>query len=147
MRVGKIRKSRIILLIAAIVIVVVGIFFVKKLVLGNPLQGEWVTAKGEYYLDIEDENEAEIHVLVNEEMVDVDVRYEMNKKDRTIRFLLPAASMYDEAVDELEGKVSVAELSEKMEVIVTSFEYSMDQDKLTLTEREYGEQMIFTRVK
>ena len=144
---SKIRKSRIILLLAAVVIIVVGIFFAKQLLLGNPIQGKWSTMKGDYYLIIEDDNEAELVVLIEDKLVEMDIQYEMDKKTRMITFLLPTTSMYDEAVEEFDGKVSVAELSDKVEVIFTSFEYSMEQDTLTLTEREYGEQMIFKRVK
>ena len=136
---SKIRKSRIILLLAAVVIIVVGIFFAKQLLLGNPIQGKWSTSK--------DDNEAELVVLIEDKLVEMDIQYEMDKKTRMITFLLPTTSMYDEAVEEFDGKVSVAELSDKVEVIFTSFEYSMEQDTLTLTEREYGEQMIFKRVK
>ena len=147
MSVGKIRKSRIVLLLAAVVILVVGSFFAKQLLFGNPIQGKWSTSKGDYFLSIEDENEAEVFVLVNDELVEMDIQYELDKKSRIITFVLPAMSEYDEAVEELKGKVSVAELSEKAEVFLTSFDYSMERDTLTLTEREYGEQMIFKRVK
>ena len=143
----KIRKSRIVLLVAAVVIIIAGALIVKQFVFGNPLQGKWVTSKGEYYLTIEEDQEAELLVLVNEEMVEVDIRYEIDRNSRMITLYVDSATEYEDAVDDFDGKVSVAELSDKLEVILTSFDYSMEQNTLTLTEREYGEQIIFTRVK
>lgn len=143
----KIRKSRIVLLVAAVIIIIAGALIVKQFVFGNPLQGKWVTSKGEYYLTIEEDQEAELLVLVNEEMVEVDIRYEIDRNSRMITLYVDSATEYEDAVDDFDGKVSVAELSDKLEVILTSFDYSMEQNTLTLTEREYGEQIIFTRVK
>ncbi len=144
----KISKTHLVLLIAAVVIVLVSLFFLIKIVRGNPLQGKWATAKGEYYLTLEDneKNGAKLIVLVEEELVEVNLDYEIDKKAKTIIFISDPEA-YEVAVEDFEGKVTALALYEQLEILLKAYDYSLEKNTLTLTEREYGEQIIFTRVK
>jgi hypothetical protein len=46
----RLSKHRIVLLIAAGVLVIVALFFAYEFLWGNPLQGKWTTSKGEYFM-------------------------------------------------------------------------------------------------
>ena len=43
-----------------------------------------------------------------------------------------------------EGLYTEEMLENALSPVTTSFDYSVDQEELTLTEREYGEQFVFT---
>ena len=53
----------------------------------------------------------------------------------------------EEAAKESKGALTAAEIDAALDAYMTSFDYSLENDKLTLKEREYGEEIIFTRVK
>lgn len=144
----KISKTHLILLIAAAVLVIVALFFGGKLIWGNPLAGEWATSKGELHLTLEEDTkkEAKFIVLVGEEPVEVKFDYQLDKKEKTITFLSEPED-FELAVEELEGRVSALALYEEVEDLLVAMEYSLEKDTLKLTEREYGEQIIFTKVK
>ena len=44
-----------------------------------------------------------------------------------------------------DGKLTESVLQTALSRFVTSFDYSMERQTLTLTDREYGEQMIFDK--
>ena len=70
----RLSKHRIVLLIAAAILVIVAGFFAYEIFFGNPLQGKWTTSKGEYFITIEKEDGAtdvDAVVLVKEELVKV----------------------------------------------------------------------------
>lgn len=145
----RLSKHRIVLLIAAVVLVIVAAFFAYEIFFGNPLQGKWTTSKGEYFITIEkDEGATEVDavVLVKEELVKVKLGCELDKKAKTITFSSNPDD-YEEDVKEFEGTVTAVELNEQLQELLNAFDYSLDKDTLTLTDREYGEKLIFTRVE
>ena len=145
----RLSKHHIVLLIAAAVLVIVAGFFAYEISYGNPLEGKWTTSKGEYYLRIDKdygETGVDAVVLVKEEPVKVKLECELDKKAKTITFS-SEPNEYEEDVEEFEGAVSAVELHEQLQDILKAFDYSLDKNTLTLTDREYGEKLIFTRVE
>ena len=49
------------------------------------------------------------------------------------------------AAEESEGKLTQESMETAAESLDDSFDYSVDQDTLTLSEREYGDQIILIR--
>ena len=47
--------------------------------------------------------------------------------------------------EETEGAYTEADLEAAVSALLTTFDYSVDGMELTLTEREYGDQMTFER--
>jgi len=142
----KLSKERIIFLVATLLIVLVlGIFWIGTII-GNPLEGEWKSETNGFYLDIDDEGEAELRVTVKETPVDVDLFYTIDKKAKTITFKGDLESFGEEA-KESDGKLGAADIDEYLEAFLRAFDYSLDNRTLTLTDRENGEQFIFAKMK
>lgn len=140
------RDFRIVLLVSTVVILlVIGIFIIRSIYI-NPLEGDWVSNAAGYQIDIDDDNELTIETTVNEVFVEVEASYSMDKDAKTITFK-PNLNSYAEAAEETNNMVAAADIDAQLLEIMTSFDYSLDKDTLTLTERESGEQFIFTRVK
>ena len=132
--------------VATILIVVVGAFFLVNNAKKNPLEGQWLSKGTSYFMDIDDEGDVEVTALIDGNTIEVDARYQIDKRAKTIT-ISPELMSYEEAAKESEGALTAAEIDADLDALMTSFDYSLDNDKLTLREREYGEEIIFTRVK
>lgn len=137
---------RAIMLISSILIILLIIFFITKIVVGNPLEGEWYSEATGYYLDVEDENEVTLQGTFNDTYMEIDLHYTIDKSEKVIS-IKPNAESYADAAEDTKGDVTAGELDELLKDFTVSYNYSLENDTLTLTEREYGEQYIFTRVE
>lgn len=137
---------QIVTIVSSVLIIIIAIYLLMKLFTTNPLQGKWTSEDGNVNLDIRGDETLYVNVSDPEEEMDISVKMhytiDMDEKMITIR---PDTSEYDKIVDESEGQYTREELENAVDDVVTSFDYSMDQERLTLTEREYGEQMTFIR--
>lgn len=117
---------RAVLTVSSVIIIIIAVFFVVKLFTGNPLKGSWVNEDTGAVLEIGDNDKL---VLTgtdeNGEPQEISVTYAVDTKNKI--FTVYADTSYAEGV--LSG----------------SYDYSIETDTLTLTEREYGDQMIFVR--
>jgi len=132
--------------IATVVIIVVGVFFLVNSFTSNPLEGEWNCKDAGYFFDIDDDGEISIETLIDGEEVEVDAYYTIDKEAKTIT-IEPNFKSYEKAAKETNDMLTAADIDEYLTELMTAFDYSVEKGKLTLTEREYGEQFIFTRVK
>lgn len=140
------RDWRIVLLVSTILIILIGGFFAIKAMVGNPLEGKWLSKDQGYYLEIDDGYDADVKVTIQEIPVEVDLYYTMDKEAKTITFESNPQA-YGDAVEDTNHKLSAGDIEAYLTGFLTAFDYSLEQDTLTLTERESGEQFIFTRVK
>ena len=106
------------------VIVIILIFFIVKLFTGNPLEGSWVSEDSGAVLVIGDDGEVTLTEDAEDEE-NTSMSYTVDTKNKI--FTVYTDSAYAEGV--LSG----------------SYDYNIEKDALTLTEREYGDQMVFTR--
>lgn len=129
---------------STVVIILVLGFFITKSVLGNPLEGEWIGEETGYYLEIDDDNELTLKGTINEVYTEIDLHYTIDKNAKTVT-IKPAYDAFEEAAENADGVLAAREIDESLEEFTTSFDYSVEGKKLILTEREYGEQFVFTR--
>ena len=142
----KMSKEKIVLLASTILIVLVVAIFLISSILNNPLEGDWVAEEAGYALEIDDEGESELRVTIQEFVVDVDLFYTIDRKAKTITFKGDLGS-FQEAAKDTGNELTAAEIDEYLTTFLTAFDYSLENNTLTLTERECGDQFIFTRVK
>lgn len=137
---------RAVMLISSIVIILLIAFFITRIVAGNPLEGGWYSEENGYYLDVEDENEVTLQGTFNDTYMEIDLHYTIDKSEKIIS-IKPNAESYADAAEDAKGDVTAGELDELLKDFTVSYNYSLENDTLTLTEREYGEQYIFTRIE
>lgn len=135
-----------VMLISSILIILAIVFFMMKAIAGNPLEGEWYLKEKGYYLDVKDENEVTLHGTFNDSYMEIDLHYSIDKSDKIIS-IKPDAESYADAAEDTKGNVTARQLNELLDDFTVSYNYSLEKDTLTLTEREYGEQYIFTRIE
>ena len=114
---------RTILTVSSVVIIIIAVFFVAKLFTGNPLEGRWVSEGSGDMIEITDDNQ----MIIRPEEGDrfTEIRCNVDTKTKIL---------------------TVAEGPLDSDIIQPgTYNYNIEQDTLTLTEREYGEQHVFVR--
>ncbi len=127
-------------------IVIFVVYLLMKLFTTNPLIGTWESEDETFTLEFVKGGTVDVHVSDIEENGEADVRmsYEIDRSDKILS-IEQIESQIDEAMESADGKYTREDLENVLDDIATSFDYSVDRDQMTLTEREYGEQMTFVR--
>ena len=130
---------RIVVLFASVIIMAVVVFFGVRLFTGNPLHGFWESEDSRMMIEFEDRDT----VIATWEDADgrfqkVELEYRMDKQDKTV-------SVRPEEMEEDTGILADQGLEANFGLMTATFDYSVEGDTLTLTEREYGEQLVFKK--
>ena len=114
--------------ITTVLIIIVAGYFIYQGFFGNPLEGKWKHDESDMILEVDDHNEAELDWkhLIDGKDVDVELGYTLDIKAKQITF-------------------TVSEVEQAINSVLTTFNYSVDGTELTLTEWDYGDQMIFEK--
>lgn len=131
---------------SSVVIILIAVYLLTKLFTSNPLEGSWEDEDGRLSMTIGKNGTLIISVpeLSDNEDVDVKMSYTLDRDEKTIAIHLDDDEL--EKISEVsEGKYSEEMLSQAVGSVAATFNYSVDRSCLTLTEREYGEQMIFLK--
>ena len=137
---------RIVTAVSTILIIVGVILLLMKLFMTNPLEGNWADEDGSFYMSIMKNGSMVITIPEAEEAVsvDVDMKYTLNKDEKTIT-ITPDEAGFQKLADKTSGQYTEEEIRQALSTVITTFDYSVDQEQLTLTEREYGEQLVLIK--
>ncbi len=137
---------RIVMTVSSVLIIVGAVLLLMKLFTTNPLEGEWTDEDGFFDMAISKDGTLVFTIPEAEEAasVDVDMRYTMNKEEKTIT-IMADESGFQKLADQSQGQYTEDEIRNALKSVVTTFDYSVDQERLTLTEREYGEQLVLVK--
>lgn len=139
------RVVRMVTMACTILIILIGAFMLIRLFTGNPIQGVWKGEDTDIVLTIKKDiivaNYAE---LMGDTNVRVELSYTMDKDAKTITIKTDDEDLR-EVVEVSEESIEENGLKSALGMIATTFEYSMEDDRLTLTEKEYGEQLVFVK--
>ncbi len=140
------RLWRITLLVSSVLIVLVVIFLLTKLFTTNPLEGSWEDENGKISLSVEPDGTASVTVSEEEtgQVIQVPMKYTIDRDAKTVTIEKDLQAIR-EAAEESDGNLTQESMEAAAESLDDSFDYSVDQDTLTLSEREYGDQIILIR--
>ena len=132
--------------VSSVLIIVGAVLLLMKLFTTNPLEGEWTDEDGIFDMSISKDGTLVFTIPEAEEAasVDVDMRYTLNKEEKTIT-IMADESGFQEVADRSDGQYTEEEIRQALSSVITTFDYSVDQEQLTLTEREYGEQLVLIK--
>ena len=133
------------MIISSVIIVFVAVYFLIKVMNENPVAGEWMDDDGNYAMNIL--NNGKLYVTdftEGEEAEEQELLYKIDKENRIIAISSDEKVLDDvmEASDS-EHALDAMELELNDQTVV--FEYSVDNDQLILTERDYGDQLILIK--
>lgn len=115
---------RTILTVSSVLIIIIAVFFIAKLFTDNPLEGKWVSEGSGDTIEITDDDELIIQPEEGGQVTVIRCNVDTKTKVLTVGG---------------EGPVD----SDIMRP--GTYNYNVEQDTLTLTEREYGDQLVFMR--
>ncbi len=135
-----------VVLITSVLIVVTAIFLLTKLFTTNPLEGVWVDEDGRVNLDIQSNGAVIVTMpeLAENGSASIDLKYTIDTDDKILT-ITGDESKARELAEKTGEQYTEEELRNMLASISTTFDYSVDQRRLTLSEREYGEQLIFIK--
>lgn len=136
---------RIVTVAATITIILIAGFFAIKMYTDNPLIGKWTHQGSELTMDIQ---KSEIIIydgeLVPNQIATYSMNYELNRDAKTIHLTVGNGEI-SKVEKELGDMATETAVQESMQSMETTYGYSLDGDELTLTDQEYGEQMVFDK--
>ncbi|GAA6491690.1 hypothetical protein K280104A7_12540 [Candidatus Bariatricus faecipullorum] len=143
------KRSRIwrnVIIVASVLLVIVIGYFLYQGFFGNPLAGTWKHDESDLTLEIREKDTAVLtwDNLYEDQTLVLNLQFSLDKSQKVVTFRASQEAL-EEAAEALEGDVAAEDVESVVDQMVTSFDYSVDGTELTLTEREYGEQMLFYR--
>ncbi len=132
--------------VTSVLIVIIAIFLLMKMFTGNPLEGSWTDEDGN--MDLKIGRNGQMTVILpasgDGEETQVPMTYTLSKESKTIS-IQEDDNKIQEIAEKSNGQYTEETLKNAVQSIGTTFGYSIDGGTMTLTEREYGEQMMFNK--
>lgn len=140
------RLWRIVMSVSSILIIVIAAFFLVKMFRSNPLEGTWKNEESDMVITIKGSNSLTVSIpeALEGEGIKISLDYSMDKDEKTISIKMNEAAK-EKAIVGSDGRLTGKAIESAASSLLTTFDYSVDQKELTLTEREYGEQMMFIK--
>ena len=131
---------------ASIILLIVIVYFLFSLFAGNPLEGTWKSEESNLQLTIRggDSATASWSEIAEASNVKVKMNYTLDKENKTIAFKVDDAEI-EKVVKNSNAGLTKTALETEISMLETTFDYSLEKSKLTLSEREYGEQIVFVK--
>lgn len=126
--------------VSSVLIVIVVVFFVIKLFTGNPVEGTWVSEEGDVTLVIDDG----ATMLVQDGEVSARTGYTVDKRTKVLTIHVSEEGISEQA-EASDGDMTEGEIRDLLESVEGTYDYNIESNTLTLSEREYGNQMIFEK--
>lgn len=137
---------RIVTAVSTVLIILIFTFFVIKLFTANPLEGTWIYEDSDLKMTVKSGGTAEIEWSEQFEDTDVKVEMEYSVDKETKTFSLKAnTANIEKAAAATDGVVTADGLASMTGTLEGTYNYSVENNQLTLTDREYGEQMVFDK--
>jgi len=131
------------MVVSTLVIIAVGIYFITRMFVANPLEGTWVYEDRDIILVFADDGEATIQGsdLFDDSGISLALRYTFDASAKTIT--IKSDQKEFQQVMELFDGADTAEYV--LGTYGMTFDYSIENQQLTLSEREYGSNLVFIK--
>lgn len=137
---------RIAMTVSSVLIILIAAFFLVKLFTGNPMEGKWSSEDTDLVLTIKNNGTALIQWPEKFDGAEVVVKMNYSlEKDEKVLFLRRDEDSMKEVVKKAKGEVTTSLLDSAISSLEGSYDYNIEHNQLTLTEREYGEQKVFDK--
>ena len=136
---------RLVIGITTILIIVIAVFFLTRMFTGDPVEGTWENEDMNMKLEINDGTAlVTCKSLLEETNVKIRLNYTLDKEEKIITMQVDTEAL-EKVAEDSNGQLSAENLEAAVSPLLTTFNYNIENGELTLTEREYGEELVFTR--
>lgn len=132
--------------VSTALILIIFVFFILKFFTSNPLEGKWVSEESDMTMDVGENDRAVFSWLQDsgDTYAEVSMKYELDKSAKTFTLHMDEQTFESEELVLTDGEAA-AVIHDTVEAMETSYNYSIESNRLTLTDREFGEQLIFNK--
>lgn len=133
--------------LSTVIIILIVAFFIVQIFTSNPLEGEWSSEYSDMEIQIKSNGEAVVELsdeTVMAEDVKVVMPYTVDTNTKTLVLRKDEAAI-TAAAKRTNGVVEESMIRSAVENLEGSYEYNIEGEYLTLSDREYGEQMVFEK--
>lgn len=134
---------RTVMTVTSVLIILIVVFFSVKLFTSNPLTGNWENTDDGMKLTIKNNGTMNIVQTLDESTVSVPVDYTIDMEYKRFAIHVNEEKIAKQA--EKTKDCSEQELQDIADVMEGTYEYSVEQNVLTLTDSEYGSQKTFEK--
>lgn len=137
---------RVTMSVSSVLVILIAAFFLIKMFTGNPMEGKWANEDSDLVMEVKGNGTAVIQWPEEFDGAEVAVRmqYSIDKESKIFSLHVDEAEVKD-VVENSKGAVTTNSLDSAMGYLEGSYDYNIERNQLTLTEREYGEQMVFAK--
>ena len=130
--------------VTSVVIILIAVFFLVRMFTMNPLEGTWDYEDSDLIMTIKGNNTAIIKWPdeFDDNQIAVSMDYDIDSKTKTFSLRLNTDAVKKAA--DSEG-ISDDVITQALDRLDGTYDYNMEQNQLTLTDREYGSQLIFEK--
>lgn len=138
---------RIVIWTASVLIIAVAAYFLIRSFARNPIAGTWEYQDDNITMTIQSDDRVKLQFdnLQDVPELAVTMDCQVDKTEKTLVIGGLQQSEIDRILEQYDGQLTQSALDTALSMFTTSFDYSMERQTLTLTDREYGEQMIFDK--
>ena len=130
--------------VTSVVIILIAVFFLVRMFTMNPLEGTWDYEDSDLIMTIKGNNTAIIKWPdeFDGNQIAVSMDYDIDSKTKTFSLRLNTDAVKKAA--DSEG-ISEDVITQALDRLDGTYDYNMEQNQLTLTDRDYGSQLIFEK--
>ena len=138
---------RVVIWSASVLIIAVAAYFLIRSFARNPIAGTWEYQDDNITMTIQSDDKVKLQFdnLQDVPELAVTMDCQVDKTEKTLVIGGLQQSEIDRILEQYDGQLTQSALDTALSMFTTSFDYSMERQTLTLTDREYGEQMIFDK--
>lgn len=138
---------RIVIWTASVLIIAVAAYFLIRSFARNPIAGTWEYQDENITMIIQKDDKVilQFDSLQDVSKIKVTMDCRVDKSEKTLEIQGLQQSEIDKILSQYDNKITESAFETAIARFTTSFDYSMERQTLTLTDREYGEQMIFDK--
>ena len=140
------KEWNIVMTISSVLIVVIAVFFLFRMFHSNPLEGTWVNEENDMTLKIKGGSTMVMDVpgALDGNDLELNLNYTIDRSEKVITIEADDAEI-QKAVEASDGTVTEEAVKNEVDQIASSYDYNVEKDAMTLTEREYGDQLTFVK--
>ena len=130
--------------VTSVIIILIAVFFLVRMFTMNPLEGTWDYEDSDLIMTIKGNNTAIIKWPdeFDDNQIAVSMDYDIDSKTKTFSLRLNTDAVKKAA--DSEG-ISEDVITQALDRLDGTYDHNMEQNQLTLTDREYGSQLIFEK--
>lgn len=139
---------RVVMILSTVLVVGVATYFLVRIFVGNPLEGQWKDEEQNLRMTIEADGVVWMEWLEGidasgeNQSVSVQMSYLWDKETKTFSLHLIEDGI-EQAIANSEGTLGPDQLETKVRALEATYGYSVENGQLTLTDLEYGTIWVF----